>query len=108
MALGRFFSGFFGLGRCGAHEFDAHERENGDLEAGYEAHELVGEEASMAPKVGEGGRSGIADWKPLKIMNKPTTINAAIATILMRANQNSVSPKAFTVARFRSRRMADG
>jgi hypothetical protein len=47
-----------------------------------------------------------SDWKPVKIMNMPTMISAAMAMILIRANQNSVSPNAFTVTRFRSRRMA--
>ena len=45
-------------------------------------------------------------WKPLKIMNMPTMIRAAMAMILMRANQNSVSPNALTVVRFSSSRMA--
>ena len=38
-----------------------------------------------------------SDWKPVKIMNRPTTISATMATILISANQNSVSPNAFTV-----------
>ena len=46
-----------------------------------------------------------SDWNPLKIMNRPTMISAAMAMILISANQNSVSPNAFTVARFRSSRM---
>ncbi len=38
----------------GAHQFDAHEREDGNLEPGHEAHEFLGgEEAAVAPEVGE-------------------------------------------------------
>ena len=47
-----------------------------------------------------------SELKPLKIMNRPTTISAAMAMILISANQNSVSPNAFTVVRFSSSRMA--
>ncbi|MEI5135970.1 hypothetical protein RB199_31910 [Streptomyces libani] len=35
-------------------------------------------------------------------MTSPTTISATIATILISANQNSVSPNAFTVGRFKA------
>ncbi|STZ74397.1 Uncharacterised protein [Mycolicibacterium fortuitum] len=38
--------------------------------------------------------------KLVKIMTRPMTINVTIAMILIRANQNSVSPKARTVGRF--------
>ena len=41
----------------------------------------------------------------MKIITRPTTISATMATILMSANQNSVSPKALTVGRFSSSRM---
>ena len=44
-------------------------------------------------------------WAPLGVVNsrttmkKPTTTSAMMATILMMENQNSISPKALTVAR---------
>ena len=46
-------------------------------------------------------------WAPLGAVNprttmkKPTTTSAMMATILMMENQNSISPKALTVARLR-------
>ncbi len=38
--------------------------------------------------------------KPLKIITRPMTINAKMAMTLIKANQNSNSPKSLTVARF--------
>ena len=49
-----------------------------------------------------------SDWKPVKIMTRPTTISATMATILISANQNSVSPNAFTVVRFRQQQDGHG
>ena len=46
--------------------------------------------------------------KPVKIMTRPTTIRATMATILMRANQNSVSPNAFTVGEVQEQQDHDG
>ena len=40
---------------------------------------------------------------PMATMAKPTTTRAMIATILMSANQNSVSPKALTVIALRAK-----
>ena len=39
--------------------------------------------------------------KPRSTMTIPTTTSAMMATILMMENQNSISPKALTVARLR-------
>ncbi len=39
--------------------------------------------------------------KPITTMTTPTTTSAIMATILMMENQNSISPKALTVARLR-------
>ncbi|MNW64965.1 hypothetical protein D3C74_433020 [compost metagenome] len=36
----------------------------------------------------------------MKIIYRPTTISAKIATTLIRANQNSISPNNLTVAKF--------
>ena len=40
------------------------------------------------------------EWKPTATMTIPITTKAMIATILMMENQNSISPKAWTVVRF--------
>ena len=44
----------------------------------------------------------VGDWKCIITMIKPTTISDTMATILIIANQNSISPNIFTVARFRT------
>ena len=44
------------------------------------------------------------DWKPKAMMAAPPTIMAIIATTLMSENQNSSSPKTFTLNRFRAPR----
>ena len=43
----------------------------------------------------------VGSRKETATMTTPTTISATIATILTIANQNSVSPNAFTASRFR-------
>ena len=40
--------------------------------------------------------------KPITTMTMPTATSAMMATILMMENQNSISPKALTVARLRT------
>lgn len=44
-------------------------------------------------------------WNPVKIITSPVTMSATIATILISANQNSISPNAATVGRFRASRI---
>ncbi|MNW39270.1 hypothetical protein D3C74_163580 [compost metagenome] len=57
---------------------------------------------NMPPSVHRLEKEAVAEScsKPVMTMTRPTTISAPMATILISANQNSVSPKAFTVARF--------
>ncbi|SAI95793.1 Uncharacterised protein [Enterobacter cloacae] len=43
----------------------------------------------------------VGDWKCVSTITSPTTISAMMATILIIANQNSISPNILTVARFR-------
>ena len=74
MALRQVLLRVLGLGRGGADELDADEGEDGDLEAGDEAHEAVsgtcrrrstGCEAELAP---------FGAVKPVTTMTMPTTI----------------------------------
>ena len=43
----------------------------------------------------------VGDLKCIITITRPTTISATMATILIIANQNSISPNILTVARFR-------
>ncbi len=42
----------------------------------------------------------LGDWKPVMTMYRPVATRPRMATILIRANQNSISPNSFTVTRF--------
>ncbi|MNC36565.1 hypothetical protein D3C75_850910 [compost metagenome] len=43
----------------------------------------------------------VGDWNCMAIITSPAMISPTMATILIIANQNSISPNIFTVARFR-------
>ncbi|SVK54589.1 Uncharacterised protein [Acinetobacter baumannii] len=43
----------------------------------------------------------VGDWNCMAIITNPATISPTMATILIIANQNSISPNIFTVARLR-------
>ncbi len=98
--LGQVALRVLGLRGGGAHELDADEGEHRDLESGDEAHEPVREHAALVPEVSRMLAVPASCWKPVKIITRPVMMSATIATILISANQNSISPNAATVGRF--------
>ncbi|MNO02281.1 hypothetical protein D3C81_2226360 [compost metagenome] len=57
----------------------------------------------MPPSFHRLARSAVrpdGDWKPTSTMYRPVPTRARMATILIIANQNSISPNIFTVIRF--------